>query len=1022
MAPVLPPTPTRERVIGPDGLITKPWARWFQLMGYFGGGVGTGGGGGGGGDGVGFTIAGSGLIASGGGTTISIDALASDAQHGSRGGDALHSLATNTVAGFISGRHRHNVESLGMFSLTGTVTPTLFEEAKADAVAEGVKHIHFGDSWLEVDCGALTDDSEVFSIPDGFTISGNGFSRSIIEVVNTSQGVGEDGVAVFRTEPSACNVLFRGLDFIGDNGTNEGTHTYVLNNQNTCIDVHWLGTNEDILIRDCVFRQLWGFSVHDRGNNRRVSIFDSTLINCANGVNICSDWSIQRGCNFSNSEGFEASGKHIVIAGNTFRKALGNALSVGGNTSGNEYPGAVIVDNTVDGSTGLGATLTDGTVSALFANNTIRGCEFGGLVVHTDGYGPVEQCAIIGNVFDSNCASGGVNVVGLDVQNGNGKHLIYANTSVDRGISGYEQKYGLKLNAPDCVVSGNYFDGTFKDASFDVGATNTTERQNVFVNKNEEWLGTRAPERNAFNDNSVPMFINRVWDSSAADAYGMFALYPNGKWEAGPDTTGGVGLRDTNLYRGAANQLKTDDDFVAVGTVTGSNLSGTNTGNVTLTAVGSSPNANGGSLSGQALTLQPANASSPGLVSLGTQTLGSGTKTVDALVVTGNLTADTNTLFVDATNDKVGIGTVTPGGGYTAATDMKLHVLKSGHCFVFVESLTGSSDAGVLFSTFTGNNDFGLFIDESDVRRVKFAVGQLDTDANRNTNTRGSINQSGQWSLGHGVTAGYQVDLGSTLANTKLAIFNDVPGGGTSVVGFGVAAGDFRAHLDNAATKFSWRATASAASLMELSGAGVLNVVAANGITIGGVVVPTISSTSTLTNKTLTNPTINGASLTGTLGGSPNFSGSPTVGSAAIVTTSATQTLTNKTINGATMDSATAIALPAWTTLTLTSPWTNFGAPFRTSLSYRKDAAGTVFVSGVVATASNPGANSLIAQLPGGCRPLVDTIPAAMKGTWAAADQSPRINLESDGEIRLSANPGGAVTFLSLEFSFSAEQ
>lgn len=42
--------------------------------------------------------------------------------------------------------------------------------------------------------------------------------------------------------------------------------------------------------------------------------------------------------------------------------------------------------------------------------------------------------------------------------------------------------------------------------------------------------------------------------------------------------------------------------------------SGTNTGDVTLTALGSSPSANGASLSGQALTLQPADSTHPGLV------------------------------------------------------------------------------------------------------------------------------------------------------------------------------------------------------------------------------------------------------------------------------------------------------------------------------------------------------------------------------------------------------------------------
>lgn len=54
--------------------------------------------------------------------------------------------------------------------------------------------------------------------------------------------------------------------------------------------------------------------------------------------------------------------------------------------------------------------------------------------------------------------------------------------------------------------------------------------------------------------------------------------------------------------------------------------SGTNTGDVTLAAVGSSPNANAASLSGQVLNLQPASASFPGVVTTGTQTI-AGAKT-----------------------------------------------------------------------------------------------------------------------------------------------------------------------------------------------------------------------------------------------------------------------------------------------------------------------------------------------------------------------------------------------------------
>lgn len=52
----------------------------------------------------------------------------------------------------------------------------------------------------------------------------------------------------------------------------------------------------------------------------------------------------------------------------------------------------------------------------------------------------------------------------------------------------------------------------------------------------------------------------------------------------------------------------------ASGTVLGSNLSGTNTGDVTLASVGSSPSANAATISSQVLTLQPFDATHPGVV------------------------------------------------------------------------------------------------------------------------------------------------------------------------------------------------------------------------------------------------------------------------------------------------------------------------------------------------------------------------------------------------------------------------
>lgn len=59
---------------------------------------------------------------------------------------------------------------------------------------------------------------------------------------------------------------------------------------------------------------------------------------------------------------------------------------------------------------------------------------------------------------------------------------------------------------------------------------------------------------------------------------------------------------------------------------------GTNSGDVTLTAAGSTPNANGASLTGQALTLQPADATNPGLLTAIAQTI-AGLKTFSGQIL-----------------------------------------------------------------------------------------------------------------------------------------------------------------------------------------------------------------------------------------------------------------------------------------------------------------------------------------------------------------------------------------------------
>lgn len=123
------------------------------------------------------------------------------------------------------------------------------------------------------------------------------------------------------------------------------------------------------------------------------------------------------------------------------------------------------------------------------------------------------------------------------------------------------------------------------------------------------------------------------------------------------------------------------------GSISASNLSGTNTGDVTLNAVGSSPNSNGASLSGQALTLQPADGTNPGLVSTSAQTFG-GAKTFSGSIIGNN--SWVGALATDST---------TTGTAQTLSTPSTLIVRLTNATLVSVTGITAPSAPQFIYVT-----------------------------------------------------------------------------------------------------------------------------------------------------------------------------------------------------------------------------------------------------------------------------------------------------------------------------------
>lgn len=94
----------------------------------------------------------------------------------------------------------------------------------------------------------------------------------------------------------------------------------------------------------------------------------------------------------------------------------------------------------------------------------------------------------------------------------------------------------------------------------------------------------------------------------------------------------GLQLDASNIFQ-LGSALTVTGALVATGTAGASNLSGTNTGDLTLATIGSTPANAGASLSGQVLTLQPADSSHGGVLDTAAQTI-TGVKTFTTLVGT----------------------------------------------------------------------------------------------------------------------------------------------------------------------------------------------------------------------------------------------------------------------------------------------------------------------------------------------------------------------------------------------------
>lgn len=192
-------------------------------------------------------------------------------------------------------------------------------------------------------------------------------------------------------------------------------------------------------------------------------------------------------------------------------------------------------------------------------------------------------------------------------------------------------------------------------------------------------------------DAATPFFGGVV--TTLAQAFSGTKTFLNGIGVSGPvNINGDVGVTGNMTVSGTL----TTNNLNVTGTVTGTNLTGTNTGNVTLAAIGATPNANAATLSGangQVLNLQPASTSFGGVVTTGAQSF-SGAKTFTSTVTATNISG-TNT--GDVTFAAIG---ATPNANAASITGQQITLQPASASFGGVVTTGTQTFAGA--KTFTG--------------------------------------------------------------------------------------------------------------------------------------------------------------------------------------------------------------------------------------------------------------------------------------------------------------------------------
>lgn len=333
---------------------------------------------------------------------------------------------------------------------------------------------------------------------------------------------------------------------------------------------------------------------------------------------------------------------------------------------------------------------------------------------------------------------------------------------------------------PGVITSGSQSIGGIKTFGSNIIFSSTIQ-SNSFINDSS------GNARLGFYGSSG---LGSLFNSFVADGASAVAFISNA---AVALSTAGALL--VSVRNNSVEKFKIDKDgnTTATGTIGASNFSGTssgtNSGDVTLSAFGSTPNGNGASLSTQALTLQPADGSNPGGVSTTTQTF-AGAKTFSGAVTVASLTLSSSTignLISNISDSGANIAFVLNSSGALSSAKL-MSVQNNGTAKFEVDHSGNGTFGGPTVTTFPGNAASGSVTLHGVINNQTGAAVGNTGDTNEDTlftytMPANAFNQAGKGvrvtAWGSGVNAGTDVVtvrmyFGATVVVSKVLTVSQV--------------------------------------------------------------------------------------------------------------------------------------------------------------------------------------------------------------------------------------------------------